>query len=254
LTLFALRTVLRSRQHRVMLAFYVGIAGAIVLLILRTGLGRQQQALSPGGQLALMFASLVAATAWIFGLRVVFAMPYALPANWIFRLSRVLPDRAYLPAIRRIPLHLGVLPVCGLGALLFLLWDVRLAAAHLAVLGLWSLLLTSLALRGFHKIPFTCSYLPGKTPVHMAVLAAIGLLNLTLHGVRFELALIRAGGRPLAILFGGLATAVLAAWWWMRAGAEPETDGTWVAFEEEYDPAVHTLGLIRDGVMPRPAP
>ena len=39
---FSVRTLLRSRQHRVMLAFYLGIGFAIVILFMRTPRAQQQ--------------------------------------------------------------------------------------------------------------------------------------------------------------------------------------------------------------------
>jgi hypothetical protein len=60
-------------------------------------------------------------------------------------------------------------------------------AAHLAVLGLLGVLFTELSLLRFHKIPFTCSFLPGKANVQFAFWAYLLLLILlTEKSARFE--------------------------------------------------------------------
>ena len=59
-------------------------------------------------------------------------------------------------------------------------------SGHLAVLGLLGMLLGDLALRGFWKLPFTCSYLPGKSQVHMVFLGAVGLMWGVMLGVKWE--------------------------------------------------------------------
>jgi hypothetical protein len=43
------------------------------------------------------------------------------------------------------------------------LWSWRPAAMHLFLLALLAIILADVALWGFRKIPFTCSYLPGKS-------------------------------------------------------------------------------------------
>src|ERR1035437_1266800 len=43
-----------------------------------------------------------------------------------------------------------------------------------------------MCLAAFRKIPFTCSYLPGKSYLHMAFLTATGLLPFIIRGVVFE--------------------------------------------------------------------
>jgi hypothetical protein len=47
---------------------------------------------------------------------------------------------------------------------------------RLAVLALFGAILTDICLLRFRKIPFTCSWLPGKSRINMAFFAAFGLL------------------------------------------------------------------------------
>jgi len=52
-------------------------------------------------------------------------------------------------------------------AVLFPLWPWRLAAAHLAVLAFLGIILAEFSFDGVQRIPFTCSYLPGKSNLHL---------------------------------------------------------------------------------------
>ena len=92
-----------------------------------------------------------------------------------------------LAAGRRSLLLLSVAPVwLGSAALCLRLWPWRQAAGHLAILGLIGILLADLCLHGFRKIPFTCSYLPGKSQVNMVFLGAVGLLWGVMLSVKVE--------------------------------------------------------------------
>ena len=51
--------------------------------------------------------------------------------------------------------------------MLLLFWPWVQVAEHLLLLGLVGSLLVDLSLKGFRKIPFTCSYLPGKSKAHL---------------------------------------------------------------------------------------
>ena len=242
---FSVRTLLRSRQHRMMLAFYLGIGFAIVILFMKTP--RAQQQLSAANA-PLLFSSFVIMCAWVVGTRIVFSMPLALRANWIFRLTEVRSAPEYLAAIRRPLFVLAVAPVWAASAALFLsIWPWRMAAGHLVVLGLWGMILAYFCLLGFQKIPFTCSYLPGKSFLHMAFLAALGLLLLIGKGVDFEL---RALHDPVsyATMLVILGIAVVLVRW--RTVALATSDEAFVQFEEAPPTEVFVLGLYRDGVLP----
>jgi len=52
-------------------------------------------------------------------------------------------------------------------ALLLWFWPWTPAVEHLLVLGILNSFLADISLTGFRKIPFTCSYLLGKSKVHM---------------------------------------------------------------------------------------
>ncbi len=180
--LFTVRTLLRSRKHRVILAFYLAVGFSFVLPTLRT-LQIWRQANVP-----LMVASAAMMSFAIVGVRVVFAMPLNLQANWIFQTTaeRTVPD--YLKATRRSLLIVGALSIWLISAVLLLaMWPWRQAAAHLIVLGFLAVFTTDICLYRFQKIPFTCSYMPGQANVYWAIMIGFLLMIFLVKGVVYEL-------------------------------------------------------------------
>jgi hypothetical protein len=80
------------------------------------------------------------------------------------RTTQLCPSQKYIVATKRSLLFLAVLPVWLLSALLsFSFRPFAQVAGHLAVLAFIGYILAELSLIGFYKVPFTCSFLPGKT-------------------------------------------------------------------------------------------
>src|SRR5262249_7529233 len=164
--------LIRSRQHGLILAFYLGIGFAVTVLFLKTPMARRLVSSTP-----MIASSIVMTCAWFAGTRVVFSMPVNLRANWIFRISPIHGARACLAARRRTLDALALAPsMLGAAALFLWMWPLRPASGHLALLALLGLALTELCLLGAQKIPFTCSYLPGKSNFHLTFWLCIGLL------------------------------------------------------------------------------
>ena len=252
ITHFSIRTLLRSRQHRLILAFYWGIAVAFVVFNTKTP--RLEQQLGTGdhpwlhANIPLLIDSILMLCAAIGAMRVVLSMPLELKANWIFQTTPVPGGARAMSAIRRAVYLLGPIPVwCASAILFFWLWPWRDAAAHMAVLLLLGAGLTELSLAGFHKIPFTCSYLPGKSRFNMAVLVYIGVVFLIVKGAELEL---RALGdvAGFAAMMMILTLVAVAAWRWTSALAGSE-DAV-LRFEERESPAIMALNLHRDGTPP----
>jgi hypothetical protein len=239
---FSVRTLVRSRQHRVILAFYLGIGFALTIFLLKAPAMREETS-NATADTALLASSIVMMVLAVVGTRVVFALPLDLRANWIFRVTPVAPARECMTASRRALLMLSATPVwIGSAVLCLRLWPWRQATGHLVVLGLLGILLGDLALRGFWKLPFTRSYLPGKSQVHMVFLGAVGLMWGVLLGVKWERQALQDSHSVAAMvaLFGVAAV----------CGRLSKSDEEELRFEEEATPAVQELGLHRDGVMP----
>lgn len=243
---FSLRTLLRSRQHRLIATFYLGVGGAAVLTYLRIALGDRNfiQAMKTSqARVVVLSASILLMCIAVTGIRGVFSIPISLGANWVFRMTELLEVPEYVTAVRLTLLLMSVTPVWLLFAIALLsMWPLRLATEHLLALSMFGGCLVELSLRGFQKLPFTCSYLPGKANVHImfwtAVLLAIPVAYQT---ARFEERLLN---NPMHYVFLILIlSAVLAGLrWHIKAGAIAAAR---LEFEDLATPEVFALQLDR---------
>jgi hypothetical protein len=97
------------------------------------------------------------------------------------------------------------------------------------------------------KIPFTCSYLPGKSNLHITFALCLLLdLNAIYRSARVEYLALSDGTR-YAWLMSVLCIAVILAWWRTARANSGQME---LRFEEEAPPAIASLGLHRDGVFP----
>jgi hypothetical protein len=177
-------------------------------------------------------------------------MPLDLKANWIFRVTPIREAADCMVAARRALYVLAIVPTLAASALVFLwAWPWRPAVGHLAVLGLLGATLAELCLGNFHKIPFTCSYLPGRSYAHMAFLSFLGIMVVVNKGAEVEQ---RALGNPagLAAMLALFGIAALCARW--RTAAKAKSPEGSLQFEETPVPAILPLGLNRDGATPYP--
>jgi hypothetical protein len=165
IALFCIRSLTRSRQHRVAFAFYLALVFAFALSWLKSELGTGAPLPLSNGFLMSTFMMMTFA---VFGLRSVFALPISLTANWVLRTTQLRPSQEYIAATRRSLLLFAVAPAWILsGALSFGFRPASHVAMHLVILGLLGWTLVELSLIGFYKVPFTCSYLPGKSNIQL---------------------------------------------------------------------------------------
>ncbi|HUB28784.1 MAG TPA: hypothetical protein VL967_03765 [Terracidiphilus sp.] len=207
---FSARSLVRSRQHRVVFAFYWSIALAIALGCLRSELNDPAAAAISTD---FLVSSVLVITIAVFGLRNVCALPISLNANWVLRVTQLRPPANYIAASRSLLLLLGALP----GLVIALLLGIRLhpwqqVAVHLAVLSLLGWILVEIALLNFDKVPFTCSYLPGKANVQVVfwggVFVLLFLVSIAaslyeqhvLHNMRHDIGMLACLGAAGAVL------------------------------------------------------
>jgi hypothetical protein len=184
----------------------------------------------------------------VIGTRVAFSIPLDLRGNWTFRVTGARRVPECLAGSRRALLLLSAAPVWMASAgFCFWLWPWRAAAGHLAILALIALILAELCLYGFHKIPFTCSYLPGKSQVHLAILGAVFLLHFLVLSIAYEPQALEDPARFVPALVGLALVWACARW---RTAAHARSQEAEVQFEEVAAPAVQVLGLNRDGCWP----
>lgn len=246
---FSIRTLLRSRQHRVILAFYLSIGFAMTIFLLRSPAVTERIletiVVNPWREVSIpiLASTLIMTISCVVGTRVLFSMPMDLRANWVFRITSQLDGARHLAAARRSLLALSVVPLwMASAALCFALWPWRQAAAHIVALGLFGVVLADLCTFAFRKIPFTCSYLPGKSRVHLVILGALGLLYFTLFAVRFERDVLATPASTATLLGILLGAAVVVRW---RSVALARSEAAWVRFEDTPADEILVLGLAQ---------
>ena len=250
IVLFTARTIARSRHHRLLLAAYGGIGLAVALAYARDLLygsssyerlwrnarwDQPNPALLVGSFVLLFFAAM--------GARAVFSQPMTLRANWIFRITAVHRPADYFAAVRKSLFGLVVAPVSAAWAALYLaIWPTGPALRHVAILVLAGILMVQFSLHGFRKIPFACSYLPGKANVHVKLgLFAIGFLFVTTHAIELEFRALHSTTGYLALAMFLLA---LGAWAYRRNVALPDSE---ILFDEVPPTDIETLNLSGRG-------
>ncbi|HYP06589.1 MAG TPA: hypothetical protein VER03_10210 [Bryobacteraceae bacterium] len=240
--LFTVRTLFRSRQHRLLLAFYLGFALAITVAYLKTPLALRQLSAGTEVNVPAMVSTIVVLCAAIVGTRVVFDLPLMLRANWIFRVTESHGPDAYQSAVRCSLLTIAALPVCAVSTIAFAyVWPWPPVIGHAVVLLLLSLILVELCLHGFHKLPFTCSYLPGKSNIQIAFgLSVMGLMAVTHSVATIERRALQDPAR-FAVMFAVLGLALAVARWRVTPAAQ-------VQFDDEPPAALCGLNLSKDGV------
>jgi predicted permease len=213
IVLFTARTIARSRQHRLILAAYAGIALAIAMAYLKSYLYGTARTWGDA-EVSLLAPSVVMMVFAVIGARAVFALPISLPANWIFRVTAVHSPQAYFSAGRKALAGTAVIPIWVACAAIYLtLWRGAQPWPHLLVLASLGAILVFTSMLRFRKIPFACSYLPGKANLK-GKLGMYGILFLFLcdNGVRVEVAALHAP-RGFVILTAILLAAAFWAWW-----------------------------------------
>ena len=245
IVLFSARTLARSRQHRLVLAVYIGTAFAISLayaksLMYGTSAQRWDQ---PG--VPLLIASLVTLFLAVAGSRAVFALPFALHSNWIFRITSVRSPASYFSAIRKSLFALAAVPVLlGAAAVYLSVWPGRPALQHLVVLLLLSVLLVQISLQRFRKIPFACSYLPGKSNLRLKFgLGGFVFLLAVEAGANIEYWSMQKPARYLAVL---LFLIVATLWAARRTAVVAGSPYNRLQFEDTPVAEIYALDFRRD--------
>jgi hypothetical protein len=237
IVLFSLRTLLRSRQHRLAFAFYLALVFSIALSWLRTDLARSAPVpLLPD----VLISTFIMMSFAVFGLRSVFSLPISLTANWMLRVTQLSSSESYVSATRRTLMMLAVAPVWIISALLslpFRPW--QHVAIHLTVLALAGWLFVELSLIRFYKVPFTCSYLPGK--VHVQVIFWCFLLLVFVFAMvtaEYEVPALNSAMRS-AVMIIVLMVATMGLWRYNQRQAKSAA----LYFEELLPEVITTLGV-----------
>jgi len=238
---FISNTILRNGKQRLFLATYGGIATALALPALVRISTRPASPLLIFDAAGLLAAPLTLSFFAVSGLRAVFNFPAELRANWVFQVCESEERLPHLRAARKWIVLMGIVPLFAVLApveVWFRGW--ALALVHLTFALVMSLILLNLLLVWFRKIPFTCSYFPGKTS--MAVMFFIYLAGFATYSwsmADVQARLIRAPASLLVFYACGAA-----AIWGLTLLERRELGiDDALIYEDEPDPIVRSLEL-----------
>jgi hypothetical protein len=167
-------TIRRSVLHQGLIVGLLAAAGGFVLNSLLSVKGWNEPLDTRGRSpflLTLLWAPMAIMFLAIPAIRLALSVPLDLRSNWVFRMTEDLAGRAEVAAANvRIVLALGVaLPLALIGPLQWWVLGPS-ASAIIALEALIGWLVVEWVMADWRRIPFTCSYIPGKGFVpHMFV-------------------------------------------------------------------------------------
>lgn len=154
----------RSRLHRNRILSYLAVGFGLTMIILVSSgkyFWKYHQGSILSLPLALSFFLLV-------GIREAGSIPVNFPAGWVFKISEAPEKWPYFSALRKCVFIFFILPLYLLLFVFYsLIWNWEAAAVHcLYDLALAVLLMEALFFQQ-KKFPFVCSYVPGKSKMHV---------------------------------------------------------------------------------------
>jgi hypothetical protein len=238
---FSMQTIFRSSKHRLILSAYVGTGLALVLEE-SAALGLERgQAWRPAQQVAMLSLPLVISFFLLSGMRFIFNIPSELSSNWVFQVTERREKAHYLAGVRKCMVVLVVMPVAFAVTLVYpFLFDGETALVHAAYCSLLALIMVEALLWRLEKLPFTCSYVPGRVPV---------VALLTSYWISFMLYTHLMAYLECEMLHSRLATAIclsglLSAWCGLAAYRKRKRqESLGFLFHQEPEPVVCTLNL-----------
>ena len=239
---FTARSLARSRRHRLLLAAYVGVGLGLVIAGFLTQVFHWREPSLDVPTVALLSMPILLSTFTLVGLRAAFSIPTELKANWVFRLTELDDTTAYVNGARKTMLLLGLPPIAVTTVPLY--WAVWGPAAALGHTVFWMLLafaLADLLVLGFHKVPFTCSYVPGQA--NLKLLGPLFLLALIIYAQAAATLQAWLVADPPRWVAGCLVAGLLLALSTVARKRTPVPPPT-LTYEESIDSAVQVLHLM----------
>jgi hypothetical protein len=235
----------RSRLHSIVFLFVAGIAIAILIgQVMTVVYGATFLGYGPRvAEHAVIAAPLVLALGIALAMRTAFLLPLDRGAAWLFRVTETPAARSQsLDAVSRAFLLATVVPSAALTMLLQPYFVGERWVGCMALAAGANLILVEILLRDWARIPFTCTYLPGKRVLayNLGVLLATYFVFVYMgaHLIRWSsMGPVRTLiiGSGLAAAYLGLRRARLRTW-----GERP------LEFEDEDPLAIRTLNLLPD--------
>ncbi|OGD10915.1 MAG: hypothetical protein A2Y86_06090 [Candidatus Aminicenantes bacterium RBG_13_62_12] len=189
---FYRKTFKSSVFHRMRLATFLACGLALVPFLITMKVVRKGHLFDIN--LTMLSIPLILSFALLLGLRSAVSVPVSLEANWIFRLTERPQVRQYSAGCRKAMVILSLGPLFVLVfAVYAVLWDPQTAFNHALYGFTVSLLTMEVLFIHFLKIPFSCSYLPGKEKMQIYwlpyLLVFVAYMNIT---SRVELGLLQS--------------------------------------------------------------
>jgi hypothetical protein len=160
------QTLARSTLHKMRLFGYMSVAMGLTLILLAS------TPLLSGHLTAVnkttLSVPLILSFFLLVGIRALVNVPSHLDSNWVFQFTERNPIRHYFAGFKKGIVCFTLIPLFGLlYGFYFYLWGWKPALLH----GLFgftaSLLLVEILFFRYPKIPFACSYVPGKAKLHL---------------------------------------------------------------------------------------
>jgi predicted permease len=205
--LFFWKTTRRSHIHRLTVLLYLGLAAAWFM----EASSRSRFEREHNGMIFTVYPLVLILLA-LFGLRHLFSLPVELRANWMFQMTERECVPAWRRGIERFALLCGVMPVVLIGgALAGFHGGPWTGFAWTMLAGFFGAIVFERLFRTWSKLPFTCSYLPGKRPlvINIAIFACLSPMVLPVAAILFH-----AATNPASFLI--LLSVEYGLWWMWR--------------------------------------
>jgi hypothetical protein len=171
----------------------------------------------------------------------VFQLPADVKAAWVFRIAESTGRRELLDSVECLLIGCGLVPVLLLTApILGLLLGWSLALAHIALVSVLMLLLIEIRLYQWHKIPFTCSYVPGRRNLWQTLASYLLLFAALIPTITY----FEARLRPFVLLAS--AAAISVAYFPLRAARQDRWSLVPLLFDELDEPLIAAVRLNRE--------
>ena len=159
-------TLKRSMYHKMRLVSFLAVALGIILILMIDLF--KNYLTGPQNNRTLLAVPLILSLSLLLGIKKIIDVPVSLESNWVFQLTEIENSRQYKAGVRKGIIAVILAPLFIILFLLyFYLWGIQASVYH-CLFGLFiSLLLMEIFFYKYHKIPFTCSFLPGKEKLHI---------------------------------------------------------------------------------------
>jgi hypothetical protein len=232
---FTLKTLRRSGLHQLV---FLGIASAGLAIVVNAISGEMS---GRAQRNAVLWTPFVLIFACVLGLRLALLLPLNRRAAWIFRVTEDDTRRERLfPVVELVMVsHAVLFPMLVMLPLQVHVLGFSAALASAPVTVIMGVTLVEIVLMKWHRIPFSCSYLPGKRPVvHelLLLITSFGLFTM-LGWALSDAAAARQTPEPVALCVVGTLA------WTFRWLRQTRTAGIPMEFEDELPESTYGLKL-----------